>query len=64
MQKNEDMINQHFGKSKSFQIVAVEDNKITETKELSTENLQHNHGGLTDLLRKEKVNLVIASGIG
>ena len=64
MPKNEEVINQHFGKSKSFQIVTIEDSKVTETKELSAEKLQHNHGGLAGLLKEEGVNLIITGGIG
>lgn len=64
MPKNEEVINQHFGKSKSFQIVTIEDSKVTETKELSAERLQHNHGGLSGLLIEEGVTLVITGGIG
>lgn len=37
MPKNEKIINQHFGKSKSFAIVTVEDNKIIDIKDISTE---------------------------
>ncbi|NFJ54651.1 diguanylate cyclase [Clostridium botulinum] len=64
MPKNEKIINQHFGKSKSFAIVTVEDNKIIDIKDISTESLQHNHGGLSSLLVEEKVELVITGGIG
>ncbi len=62
--KNEEIINQHFGKSKTFAIATVEDNKIVDIKEISTESLQHNHGGLSSLLVEEKVELVITGGIG
>lgn len=64
MPKNEDIINQHYGKSKSFEIITIEDNKVTETKELSAQTLQHNHGGLAGLLKEEGVNLIITGGIG
>lgn len=64
MPNNEDVINQHYGKSKSFKIVTIENNKVTETKELSAETLQHNHGGLATLLKEEGVNLIITGGIG
>lgn len=64
MPKNEDVINQHYGKSKSFKIVTIEDNKVTETKDLSAETLQHNHGGLAGLLKEEGVTLIITGGIG
>lgn len=64
MPKNEELINQHFGKSKKFSIVTVEDNKIVDIKDISTESLQHNHGGLSSLLVEEQVELVITGGIG
>lgn len=62
--KNENEINQHFGKSKSFEIVTVEDNKVTDKKVVSAEALQHNHGGLAALLKDEGVSVVITGGIG
>ena len=48
--KNGDMINQHFGKSESFIIATVENGKVTEKKEVSVMDLQHNHGGLSKLI--------------
>jgi len=64
MPKNEDMINQHYGKSKSFEIITIEGNKVIQTKELSAQSLEHNHGGLAGLLKEEGVNLIITGGIG
>ncbi|MCR1933332.1 NifB/NifX family molybdenum-iron cluster-binding protein [Clostridium tepidum] len=61
---NGEIINQHFGKSKSFSIATIEDNKVVDIKNVSTENLQHNHSGLSNLLVKENVKLVITGGIG
>ncbi|EJP6471663.1 NifB/NifX family molybdenum-iron cluster-binding protein [Clostridium botulinum] len=62
--KNEEIINQHFGKSKTFSIATIEDNKVSDIKNISTESLQHNHNGLSNLLMKEDVQLVITGGIG
>lgn len=62
--KNESEINQHFGKSKSFEIVTIEENKVVDKKEVSAEALQHNHGGLASLLKEEGVSVVITGGIG
>lgn len=62
--KNESDINQHFGKSRSFEIITIEDNKVTNKKEVSTETLQHNHEGLAALLKNEGVSVVITGGIG
>lgn len=62
--KNENEINQHFGRSKSFAIVTIEDNKVTEKKVVDSEALQHNHGGLASLLKDEGVSVVITGGIG
>src|SRR3712207_9461817 len=58
------MVNQHFGMSKSFAIATIEGNSIVDIKEISTESLQHNHGGLAGLLTDDNVNVVIAGGIG
>lgn len=60
----ENMINPHFGTSKSFVIVTVENNEIKNTEEISTAELAHQHEGLADLLVKKGVALVIIGGIG
>jgi predicted Fe-Mo cluster-binding NifX family protein len=64
MPKNGEFLNQHFGQSKQFLIVSVEDGQVVERKEISSETLQHNHGGLSSLFVNEGVSLVITGGIG
>ncbi len=64
MPKDGEMLNQHFGKSKSFLIVTVENNQMVDKKELSSEVLQHNHAGISSLLLTEGVSLVITGGVG
>lgn len=64
MPKNGEVINQHFGRSESFYIVELENNNVVEGKEISALELQHNHGGLSELLVKEGVSVVITGGIG
>jgi len=64
MPKNGEIINQHFGKSESFLIAEIKDGNITNKKEVSALELQHNHGGLSRLLLDEGVSLVITGGIG
>lgn len=59
-----DMVNPHFGTSKSFAIVTVETNEITNIEEVSTVELAHQHDSLADLLVKKGVTLVITGGIG
>ena len=58
------MINQHFGMSKSFVIATIEDKKNIYIEEISSVELAHNHQGLADLLVAHGVALVIAGGIG
>lgn len=58
------MLNQHFGRSKSFMLAEVDENGILKSREISTENLLHNHEGLSDLFIKEGVSTVIAGGMG
>jgi len=64
MPQNGEMLNQHFGQSKSFLIVSVENNQIAARKEISSESMQHNHAGLSGLFLTEGVSLVITGGIG
>lgn len=60
----ENMVNPHFGTSRSFAIVDVQDNEIKTVEEVSTVELAHQHEGLADLLVKKGVSLVIVGGIG
>ncbi len=62
--KDGEMVNQHFGQSKHFLIVSVENKQITDRKEISSEALQHNHAGLSGLFCSEGVSVVITGGIG
>ncbi|PKM78219.1 MAG: diguanylate cyclase [Firmicutes bacterium HGW-Firmicutes-15] len=64
MPKDGEMVNQHFGQSKYFLIVSVENQQIVDRKEISSESLQHNHAGLSGLFLTEGVSLVITGGIG
>lgn len=64
MPKDGKIINQHFGRSESFAIITLEDNKIVDINEVSAASLAHNHGGLTNLLLNSDVSLVITGGIG
>jgi len=57
-------VNQHFGRSREFAILDVENQKVTGQKIVSAESLQHNHEGLADLLDRENVNAVILGCIG
>ncbi|MFL0247173.1 NifB/NifX family molybdenum-iron cluster-binding protein [Candidatus Clostridium stratigraminis] len=61
---NGNMVNQHFGMSKSFTIVSVENEIVTKVEEISTEQFQHEHEGLANLLKQHGVDVVITGGIG
>ncbi len=57
-------VNQHFGTSREFAIVEVEDGIIKARKTVSADQLQHNHEGLAGLMKSENVDVVITGGIG
>ncbi|MFZ5597847.1 MAG: NifB/NifX family molybdenum-iron cluster-binding protein [Bacillota bacterium] len=57
-------VNQHFGRSREFVILEMENRKVVGRKMVSAESLQHNHEGLADLLSRENVDVVILGGIG
>lgn len=59
-----DKVNQHFGRSTSFIIATVEDGRIKDTEQVSTEALTHRHKELADFLQGKGVSMVIAGGIG
>lgn len=62
--KNGDMINQHFGRSESFAIVTLVEDKITDIQEISAASLAHNHGGLASMILNSGASVVITGGIG
>ncbi len=57
-------INQHFGQSREFAVLEVENLRVISHKIVSAESLRHNHQGLADLLAGEKVEAVVVGGIG
>lgn len=58
-------VNQHFGQSKSFAIIEIDqNNQVTSVQEVSAANLQHQHEGLAGLLKGQDVETVIVGGIG
>lgn len=57
-------VNQHFGRSREFVIVEIEDGQMVAKKIILAEQMQHNHEGLAGLLRDEQVDTVIVGGIG
>jgi predicted Fe-Mo cluster-binding NifX family protein len=58
------MVNQHFGRSESFVIVAIEDKKTVAIQEISAVQFAHQHEGLADLLSQHGVTVAIVGGIG
>lgn len=61
---NNGQVNQHFGQSREFAILEVENQTIVSQKTISAETLRHNHQGLADLLTGEKADVVVVGGIG
>lgn len=55
-------IAQHFGRASNFTIAEIEDGKIVEKKQL--DNTAHLKGSLPEMLRNEKVDVVITGGMG
>ncbi|MFZ5649039.1 MAG: NifB/NifX family molybdenum-iron cluster-binding protein [Bacillota bacterium] len=61
---NNGKVNQHFGRSLEFAVVEVEGQRVVKQWAVSAESLQHNHGGLADLLSGQGVEAVVVGGIG
>lgn len=57
-------VNPHFGTTKEFAIVELENGKVKNTKIITSEGLQHNHGGIAAMIKNESIDVVIAGGIG
>ena len=53
---------QHFGKTESFKIYEVEDNKVVSSEVIGSNGA--GHGALAGLLGEKQVNVVICGGIG
>jgi len=60
----EGKVNAHFGRSRQFTIVTVENNRIVETTSIDTSGYHHQHGQLAELLQSSGVRVVLAAGIG
>jgi len=61
---NEKLVNQHFGRSTSFIIAEVKEEKFKIIEEVSTIKLLHQHDSLANMLLGRKVEVVIVGGIG
>ncbi len=57
-------VNQHFGRSREFVILELEDRKVISQRTASAEALRHDHTGLAELLVTQAVDVVLAGGIG
>jgi len=55
-------IAQHFGRASCFTVVKVENDKVVEQKKL--DNTAHLKGSLPEMLRDEKVDVIITGGMG
>ena len=53
---------QHFGRTESFKIYEVEDNKVVSSEVISSNGT--GHGALAGLLAEQGVNVLICGGIG
>ncbi|HWI54137.1 MAG TPA: NifB/NifX family molybdenum-iron cluster-binding protein, partial [Desulfobacteria bacterium] len=63
--ENQGEVNQHFGQSKSFAIIELDqNNQVITVQEISATGLQHRHEGLASLLKDQNVETVIVGGIG
>lgn len=63
--ENQGQVNPHFGQSKSFAIIEIDqNNQVTSVQEVSATGLQHQHEGLAGLLKGQNVETVIVGGIG
>jgi len=62
---NNGEVNQHYGQSKVFSIIDIENGpNIVMADSVSTQELQHNHTGLAEALKRQGVEVVIVGGIG
>ena len=63
--ENAGEVNQHFGQSRSFAIIEIDENKkIAGVETVPTAGLQHQHAGIAQFLKGRGVETVIVGGIG
>lgn len=53
---------QHFGKTETFKMYEISDGEILSSEIFSTDG--HGHSELVDILKKQKVSVLICGGIG
>ena len=58
------IVNAHFGRSQTFTIFEIAENKITGVEVLDATGFEHQHAGIAQLLKSKGVTTVIAGGIG
>jgi predicted Fe-Mo cluster-binding NifX family protein len=61
---NDDRINEHFGKSESFNLYSVDNNKITSVKTIPSFQGSGCKSGIASVLADEGVTVVLTAGIG
>ncbi|WP_206812097.1 NifB/NifX family molybdenum-iron cluster-binding protein [Paradesulfitobacterium ferrireducens] len=59
-----DMVNAHFGRSQAFTIFSIDNGKVVNQEILDTRGFEHQHAGISQLLKSKGVDTVIAGGIG
>jgi len=57
-------VNQHFGRSSSFIVATLENDKIKTIEDVSTAEMAHQHQALVDMMKSKEVEVVIVGGIG
>lgn len=63
--ENNGEVNQHFGQSKSFAVIEIDENKnIISFETVPAAGLQHQHEGIAQFLKGKGVETVIVGGIG
>lgn len=64
MPARDGQINEHFGTTQEFAIIELVNNEVKNLEIISNEGLQHNHGGIANMLKNENIEVIICGGIG
>ncbi|MCL5736157.1 MAG: DUF134 domain-containing protein [Actinobacteria bacterium] len=57
-------VNAHFGSTRAFLIADTADRKIERTSLFELQGMQHNHAGIAGFLKEQRVEVILAGGMG
>jgi predicted DNA-binding protein (UPF0251 family)/predicted Fe-Mo cluster-binding NifX family protein len=57
-------VNAHFGSTEAFLIAEAVDGQVERTSVFEVQGMQHNHSGIAGFLKEQRVEVILAGGMG